>query len=334
MSDDNQLSDDEYAALLRDLEGGGGGGGKAAGGAADDEGGIEDIDAFLSSLEEEADESATKTATAEREEDPLAAEFAALEAKGELVAPPPEETKPKKEKKKEKKRDDKPSRGERREQRRAEKEAKKEAKRQAKEEAREKRRAEGEGRGKAIAKAVALNTLWFGPALIFWWVLGSYLGHWVSAGWLIAAMSTLFVFGVPAILKKVVQKGEYRPWLLGFSVVLAVALIAPMPNQAGEAMTRYGHWPASTVAEITGAAHDAAFVRANAGVGGWIGGLVATQENTDWGARQLGSEYALTMERPTAPARAAEPDGDPEAEPAPAAEPAPEAEPAPAAEPE
>ena len=151
--------------------------------------------------------------------------------------------------------------------------------------------------------------------MIFLWVIGSYLGHWVSAGWLITAMAVLFVYGVPAILKKVVQRGEYRPWLLGFSILLTVGLVAPLPNHAGQAMTQYGHWPASTLAEITGASPNAGFVRANAALGGWVGGLVATQEDTSWGARQLGTVFSLDTERPaTTPVTGPGADEEPAAE--------------------
>src|SRR5690554_2452060 len=96
MSDkDQELNDDEYAASLRDLEGrastgSGGGGAKGGGDSAASEGGDEDLEAFLASLDEDAESRATakvKTATAERPEDPFAAEFEKLAKETDLVLP-------------------------------------------------------------------------------------------------------------------------------------------------------------------------------------------------------------------------------------------------------
>ncbi len=269
MGDDkNELSDEEYDALLRDLEGrAGGGGASSSGGEEDVE--IEDIDAFLSSLESEAESDAgkkkKKTATADRD-DSLAAEFAALEEKGELTAPPEKKERKKKSKKKSKKK----KKGEQKE-----------------------RSDQERSKGKRAAIFAGKTAFWFAPALALWWVLGAYLGHWVSAGWLIALMGAMFVFGVPAILKKLIKRGDYRPWVFGYSLILTVALIAPMPNVAGEAMSEYGHWPASMVAEVTGAPGDAAFVRSQAAAAGWLGGVVATVDDPQWEARQLGTVFPL-----------------------------------------
>ena len=278
MSDDkNELSDEEYDALLRDLEGRAGGGGSSGGGggASDEEMEVEDIDAFLSSLESQedskADKKSKKTATADRD-DSLAAEFAALEEKGELTAPPEKKKKSKKKKSKKKKND---------------KKSKKEAKSGSDEEGQER------SKGKRAALFALKTVFWFAPAIALWWVLGAYLGQWVSAAWLVAVMGAMFVFGIPAILKKLTKRGEYRPWVFGYSLVLTVALIAPMPNTAGEALTEYGHWPASVVAELSGAADDAGFVRAQASAAGWLGGVIATADQPQWEARQLGTVFPL-----------------------------------------
>ena len=287
----DELSDDEYAALLRELEGRASGSEKSGDkkkknsrkkAPVEDDAEVEDIDAFLKSLEEDADSgSSTATDTRSAEDDDLANEFAALEAIGELVAPPEEKKKDKKKKKAEKKK----------------------KKKGAKKEKAPKSGADGEeSRGKRVAIFLAHNTLWFLPAIILWWVLGAYLGNWVSAGWLIALVSTMFVFGTPAILKKVARRGTYRPWLLGSSLLLTVALIAPMPDTAGQNMAQYGHWTTSAVAEVFGWAPDAGIVTTHAAVSGWLGGVVAIEEAPNWSARQLGTVYALDMERPAEPA--------------------------------
>lgn len=275
--DKDELSDEEYDALLRDLEGraasGGGGAGDASSGD-DEEVDVEDIDAFLSSLEDEdSGEGAAKTTTAQAgADDDLAAQFASLEEKGELSAPPEKKASKKKKKKGKKK---------------------KSKKKEKKSDKSKNGEASADSRGKRVAKKAAKTAFWFAPTLVLWWVLGAYLGQWVSAAWLIAAMGAMFVFGMPAILKKLVKRGSYRPWVFGYSLVLTVVLVAPMPNVAGEALSAYGHWPSSVIAEVSGGDSDAAYVRAQASASQWLGGLVAPGADPDWQALELGTVFPL-----------------------------------------
>lgn len=293
MSEDKDgLSDAEYAALLRDLEGRAGDSEGSDAGESHGEEGVEDIEAFLRELEGEAESSSavqTKTATRSAEEDALAAEFAALEAKGELVAPPEEE--PKKRGRKEKPEKVKQTRAEKKEEKAAAKAAKAAARAE---------QAEGRSRGQRALLFLLKNGLWFGPALVLWWVLGAYLGQWISAGWLIAAVSTMFVFGLPAVLRRVVKRGGYRPWALGFSLVAVVALIAPMPNIAAQNMARYGHWPSSALGEALGSEPDAAYIRAHGSMSAWLASLIGTT-GVSLQPRQLGTTFGLDVERPKEP---------------------------------
>lgn len=266
-----ELSDEEYDALLRELEGRAGDSGGGAGSSDDTSEDVEDIDAFLSSLETEEESGQKrkkeKTTTADAD-DALADEFAALEQKGELTTAP--ESKPAAKKKKKKK----------------EKKKKKDGQRSDADQSKGRRRA-----------MFALKTaFWFLPAVVLWWVLGVYMAQWVSAGWLIALASAMFVFGVPAILKKLVRRGNYRPWVFGYSLLLSIALIAPMPNLAGQNMAEYGHWPSAAIAEVMGADSDTAFVRSQAAVSGWLGGLVATTEDPQFEAKELGTGFPLGFE--------------------------------------
>ena len=366
----DELNDDEYAALLRDLEGkssakppaGGGPKGKAASKAAPQTKGnpptgtagpapsdeVEDIDAFLASLEADDDGPPASTPRARdssggEKEDPLAAEFAALMASGALEEPPPEEVKPpsRREQRAEKKEAERAEKEAKKEAAKAEKEAKRQEKKpedsglsrkERREAKKEERAAEKEARAAERArkreerprsKEVLLIALqWFGwllPAFTLWWVLGAYLGQWISAGWLIFLVSTMFVFTLPLYLKKLIKRGAYKVWLAGFSLLATVALIAPLPNLAGQSMTEYGHWPSSAIAEVAGANPNAGFVRAHASLTGWIGGLVATVDGPNWGARQLGTVYALGYERPQRPEQPTPPSDAPASE-APASE--------------
>lgn len=318
MSDkDQELNDDEYAALLRDLEGrASSGGDKGAKAPAADagEGGDEDLEAFLASLEEDAESRATakvKTATAERAEDPFAAEFEKLAKESDLVlADEPEKGGADASNGKE----EKLSWKERREQKRQQKEAEraeaaaaKEAERQAAKDAKAaekqakaeaKMKAEGErGFGQRAARAMGRVALWYGPAMIFWWVLGAFLAPLISAGWLIAAVVTMFVFGIPAIVKNKVQRGAYRHWVLGLSLLGVVGLVAPMPNLAGETLSHYGYWPSAAVAEVSGQPVDSGLVRAHAGVSEFVGGLLTSGE-VEWQARRLGTDLPLGTSAP------------------------------------
>lgn len=264
MSDDeNGLSEEEYDSLLADLEQ------RAESGEGpdlDEEPG--DLDDFLGEIEQET-EKGTPTATREPESDELGAEFAQLEEKGELQAPAE-----------------------------ADEPASKEAM-AGKEGGDEKKGADrGRSRGRKVAIGVLKVVLWGTPAVVLWWLLGTYLGQWISAGWLIGLVGAMFVFGVPVLLRKVVKRGPYRAWLLGMSLVATVALIAPMANLAAQNMSHYGHWPSSAIAEMTGQPADAGFVTLHASATQRLSSLVATTDQAVGQPRQLGTVFPLGMEWP------------------------------------
>ncbi|RAL23086.1 hypothetical protein DL240_09375 [Lujinxingia litoralis] len=301
MSEKNQeLNDDEYAALLRDLEGRASSPGVSTSAeGASEAGADEDLEAFLASLEDDAEaraESGVKTATAERAEDPFAGEFEKLAKESDLVVAEEQEEEKKSwsarraEKKAEKQAEKDAAEAARQAEKQAaaqEKEAAKAAKAKAKEEARQ-----GRGVGQRALRMMGRVALWYGPALVLWWVVGALIAPWVSAGWLIAAMVTMFVFGLPALCKRVFQRGTYRAWTLGVSLIgLGVALV-PWPQSAGEKLAHYGYWPSAVVAEVSGQPVDSALVRAHAGVSEFVGGLL-TADDVDWKAYRLGTDLPL-----------------------------------------
>ncbi len=269
--DENGLSEEEYDALLSDLEG------RAAERDpddvdVDDDG---DIDEFLASIDADAEsEGATKTATSEPD-DELAGQFSDLEQEGKL-APSEESAKP----------------------------SKKEGKKQEKAAEGSDSSAEkgGEPAERSRAKRMGFFALksafWFFPAVVLWWVLGLYLGQWVSAGWLIAVMSAIIVLGLPMVLRRLIKRGAYRPWVFGVSLAAVVGLVAPMPNHAAQNMSHYGHWPVTAVAEITAQESDAGFVRAQGSASGWLASVLATTETAVDEPRQLGTIFPLGMEWP------------------------------------
>jgi hypothetical protein len=317
MSDQNEdLSPEELDALLRDLQGRAGSGagtGKGSKVNVDDDG--EDLEAFLRSLEEADDEPAprrTATATASEKDDPFLAQFAALEAadktslarqdsredkagkpempKESIKAPDEKKPEKKPEKKgKAKAEDDKPGRGEVAEPGTS---------------VDKKKKQDEADKGRGLRRALFIGK-WLGlvlPVVLFWWVLGSYLGNWVSAGWLISLVSTLFVFSLPALARHWAKRGRYVYWLAGLSALLLIGLVAPIPQQAGSALSQYGHWPASTVAELAGWPADHSLVRAHGAVGQGLGGLLTTGV-VDEAPRQLGTALPLSggLSAPDAP---------------------------------
>lgn len=90
------------------------------------------------------------------------------------------------------------------------------------------------------------------PTLLAWWVLGSYLGNWISAGWLIALVSGAVIFGLPVGLNRFAKKGTFGAWLGGTGLVILLGLVVPVPTQTGGVIGMYGHWPASTVSDELG----------------------------------------------------------------------------------
>lgn len=310
---DDELSAEELDALLRDLEGRASGGGESRGRArapsGADAGGDdgEDLEAFLRSLDAD-DEStsgssarsrtATATAPAPAEDDPWAAQFAELEAAdSRSLARKPEA--------------EKAAPAEAKADKKAEKKSRKKGRKKAADT--ESTEASGEngdvvvvdkpegeaaaGKQKAGHRRGLRALKWTAfalPSLVLWWIVGAYLAQWVSAGWLVTLVAAAFVFGLPALARRLLHRGRYVYWLVGLSLGLAIALIAPMPRTAATTFAEYGHWPASTLAEITGMAPDGALVRANASVSGFVGTLIHPAAD-DQRAHRLGTDFPLSQ---------------------------------------
>ena len=284
---ESELSDDELDSLLSDLESKADGGAGSQGADVGDEQASEDIEAYLKSLEESEDADSEPVETKTTELDAKFAELDDLEpanlpAKtGEDEAAADDDTASKQDKAKgtdvaKKDQTDESSDGET---------ASKKKK-----------------YGLAALKILAVSL----PSLLFIWVLGAFLGNWVSAAWLIAIVSVSFALAIPFVLRHYVKKGKYMWWAIGSSLILLAALVAPMPGQAGNAIQKYGHWPASVVAELAGWDLDAPIVDASSVVSEQIGSLLPGATDGLEG-KQLGTDHDLDVpisEQPEAPAPA------------------------------
>lgn len=117
---------------------------------------------------------------------------------------------------------------------------------------------------------------WLGyalPIVALVWLVGAYLGQWIRAGWLIGAVSAGFAVGLPAILYRLAgERGKFRWWFAGSSLVLVIGLVAPLQDEAGLALAQYGHWPGEAVQEITGVGKVPA--RLTGSAAGAVGGLL------------------------------------------------------------
>lgn len=298
MSDrEDELSEDELESLLADLESRAEeGDGGSSGAELDDD---EDLEALLNEADaREAAESdqqeARPTATAEQDDelDARLEQFDDLQP--DDLPERPEETAAAK-------RGDQKSRKE-------EKKNKKE-KKKAKKEARDKEKAEGPSPGARFARYALRVLAVVVPVAALMWVSGAYLGNWVSAAWLIVAMTAVLALGVPAMLRHLVGRGKFRWWAVGFGLVATVAMVAPVPNQAGESLSEYGHWPASALGELTGAEADTPFIRANAGVAAAIGGLLHTGSEEP-APQRLGTDDPLAGDQDADSASEEPADGD------------------------
>lgn len=278
---EEELSEEELNSLLSDLEARSEEGGGAEPGADSTDG--EDIEAFLKSVEEEQGGEPDEVAVAERAES-AGPDLSELENADELPAKS-EGSKPAPQK----------------EEADGDEESTSEAEPAEKPETQKKGADAG---GSDVWPVVWLVAKWTGyslPVLALWWVFGAFLGQWISAGWLIFVVATAFVVGVPKLLFDFSgQKGKFRWWIAGASVVLTTALIAPMPSIAGKVLTNYGHWPATTVADAAGW-DDSALVDANAAAGEWLGrtlfpALPAAETKLDLGDRSAPSDPAPTPE--------------------------------------
>jgi hypothetical protein len=268
---DDELSAEESQALMQSLNE------RAAGGAAaEDDAPDEDLEAYLASLEGDAEPAPAAPAKA-AEPDPFADAFSELEAEHghEVVAPPPRKV------------EAKPA-----------PEASKPAVKKTPEAAAPPDPADAAMEKAALAAADkkpggkkpsvhAVETvrsrqflltvgaikiaLLLAPAMFAWWLSGALLGRWVGAGWIIAIVATLGVFVPPIAAKIGTGKGRVLAWAAPFGLLISVGLIAGIPGFTGESVIRYGHWPASTVAQLAGWDADQLAVRGHASASAWLG---------------------------------------------------------------
>lgn len=280
MSNDDGLSDDELNSLLADLEGragtsSGGGGGKS-GGEADDE----DIEAFLADLEGEEDGgggggSKKSTASAKATQKTAQKTAQKAEAGPDLSDLGLDDQVPAKQEDK----GGKPAAPGGDEGRKGE------------------QTGGGKGGGKALGYALVAGK-WLAYALpvgLLWWVVGAYLAQWVSAGWLIFLVAGVFTFGVPfGAYRASKNRGKFRWWLAGASVLMLLALTLPMTEAAGEVMVSYGHWPSTTVADMAGW-EQSTLVDINAGAGEWVGRRLNPLLEDSATQLELGGTSPLTL---------------------------------------
>lgn len=292
MSD--ELSEDETAALLRDLESRASG--KKSAAAEDDD---EDLEAFLKRLDAQDAKPAPT-----RVRDPLEDQFAALEdapaaniVKAPTTAPqkaekPAKDAKTKDVNAKEAKVGDGPA---------ATEDAKKATAIKVVE--------RGESRGLAIAMAVSKVLLVMVPFLVATWVMGTFLAQWVSAGWLIALVVLVAVTGLSFGVRSVAKRGKYRWWLAGTSAALTAVLLAASPTGAAGVLASYGHWPASAVAAAAGWSPDHFTVRGAQ----WVADALARQLDplVKATAYRLGTTTPLSVTDAAAPPQAPTPDAAP-----------------------
>ena len=138
------------------------------------------------------------------------------------------------------------------------------------------------------------------PVLVFGWLLGAYLGTWVSAGWLILIMSSLVTAGIPfGLYRAAGSRGKFRWWLSAASLLLTLGLTVPMADSAGEALVEHGHWPATAISEISGGGLGG-FVSIGETASGWVGGLLAPQAAAAASATALGQGGAADVDGPDA----------------------------------
>lgn len=284
--EEDELNENELDSLLADLESRAGGGQSTSASSSEDD--DEDLEAFLNRLESEESSSSPPAKVATKERDDLDAQFAELDNLAPDDLPAKIDKKGKKDKKK----------------------SKKEKSKKDKKSSTAVAKADGEAtgdetpsRGARIAK-IGLKWAAFAlPVVVLTWVLGAFLANWISAGWLIAIVAMTFALGVPALAKHFAKRGKFSWWAAGLGVALTVALTAPMPQTAGETMTRYGHWPASAVADVAGWEVDNALVQINSSVAGLVGGLLYS--GAELAPNQLGTEHPL---EPTDAPEASAPD--------------------------
>jgi hypothetical protein len=249
---DDELTAEESQALLNSLNA------RAAGAAppAAEDGPDEDLEAYLASLESDDAPAAEPAQAAAKpaQPDPFADAFSQLEAEHghAVVAPPPREIKAP-----EAKTPDKPAEAP---------QAKKPAPDKKTEAAKPRVRAVEKVRSRQfiLATSALKLALLLAPALLTWWIAGALLSRWVGTGWIIAVVATLVAF-VPGIaLKLGTHKGRALWWTCGVGVLSSAAALVGLPQHTGQALIRYGHWPASTIAQLAQWDADHLVVRGHA----------------------------------------------------------------------
>ena len=170
---------------------------------------------------------------------------------------------------------------------------------------------------------VALMSL---PMVIFAWILGAFLAHVISAGWLIALLVILVGVGVPLLAAKLSKRGKAAWWAAGLGILLTVVLVVPMPNTVGDTLTRFGYWPTAVVGEVAKWDANNSLNRIGGAVSGALGGALGSQLSDPI---ELGGDERLDgTPVPQAPAEVAPAEveagaGETAAPPAPAPKPAP-----------
>lgn len=118
----------------------------------------------------------------------------------------------------------------------------------------------------------ALKTaFFFTPVVLLWWVLGAYTSGFFERGWISAIIATALAFVVPAMPRFMLGKGKYAWWAFLIAVLGLAGLIGPMPGRSGSMISAYGHWPVSTVSQLAGWDADHIGVTVTAGAAGLVG---------------------------------------------------------------
>jgi hypothetical protein len=95
------------------------------------------------------------------------------------------------------------------------------------------------------------------------WLFGSLIAEWITAGWLIAAFSLLVIGGASTATRLGVKKLSFGTWLSLWSLLVGVILVLPLASTSIDRLAEHGHWPATTAVSLTGGAPTHSLVRAN-----------------------------------------------------------------------
>ena len=108
------------------------------------------------------------------------------------------------------------------------------------------------------------------PVMLSVWMLGAYLSRWLETGWITALITLGACLIPPTVARFTIKKGTWRLWAALISTLAIALMIAPWPNAAGEHLARFGHWPASTIAQLAKWDANSFPVRANASASGFL----------------------------------------------------------------